>query len=176
MSIKDLLFSTILQNKHIKVLIAYGSETGNVEAISKILFNKIKLHNKNIVEMNEIIDMKPLEEYDYIFFLVSTTGRGDFPENARKFWRIIRKNRDPIKIKYSLIGFGDSNYRSFCHTAKCLSRKLKKAEAEEIFPMVLIDDALDHSPKIDKWIEDVSLFLTTKQTEASSIFTRLMNN
>ena len=88
----------------------------------------------------------------------------------------MRKNRDPIKIKYSLIGFGDSNYRSFCHTSKCLSRKLKKADAEEIFPLVEIDDAMNHTPKIDKWIDDVCSFLTTKQTEASSIFTRLMNS
>ena len=32
MSINNFLFSTILQNKHIKVLVTYGSQTGNVEA------------------------------------------------------------------------------------------------------------------------------------------------
>ena len=42
--------------------------------------------------------------------------------------------------------------------------------------MVQIDDALDHSPKIEKWIEDIYLFLQKKQAEAKKIFRRLMNS
>jgi len=165
MSISDLLFKYILGKKNFKILILYGSQTGNVEAISKILFNKINLQEKEILEMNKITEIKQLENYDYIFFLVSTTGDGEFPENSEKFWKIIRKYQEPLDIRYSLIGFGDSNYRSFCHTSKCLSRKLKKLHAEEIFPLLQIDDALDHTPKIDKWIEDVCLFLQEKDNE-----------
>ena len=40
MSINNFLLNTIFQNKHIKVLVTYGSQTGNVEAVSQILFNK----------------------------------------------------------------------------------------------------------------------------------------
>ena len=38
MSITNILFNNVLQNKHIKVLVTYGSQTGNVEAVSNILF------------------------------------------------------------------------------------------------------------------------------------------
>ena len=176
MSINNFLLNTIFQNKHIKVLVTYGSQTGNVEAVSQILFNKINLQFKEIKEMNAITDIKQLDEYDYVFFLVSTTGDGEFPDNADKFWRIIKKYKDPVNFQYGLIGFGDSNYRSFCHTSKCLSRILKKLKAEEVFPLVQIDDALDDSPKIEQWIEDVYVFLKKKQSEVQNIFTRLMNS
>ena len=70
MSITNILFNNILQNKHIKVLVTYGSQTGNVEAVSNILFKKINLQFKEIKEMNAITDIKQLDEYDYVFFLV----------------------------------------------------------------------------------------------------------
>ena len=68
MSINNFLLNTIFQNKHIKVLVTYGSQTGNVEAVSQILFNKINLQFKEIKEMNAITDIKQLNEYDYVFF------------------------------------------------------------------------------------------------------------
>ncbi len=163
MSINNFLLNTIFQNKHIKVLVTYGSQTGNVEAVSKILFNKINLQFKEIKEMNAITDIKQLDEYDYVFFLVSTTGDGEFPDNSYKFWKLIKKYREPVNFNYALIGFGDSNYRSFCHTSKCLSRVLKKLQAEEIFPLTKIDDATDNCEKIDKWIEDICLLLSDKE-------------
>ena len=43
--------------------------SGNVEAVSKILFKKINLQFKEIKEMNAITDIKQLDEYDYVFFL-----------------------------------------------------------------------------------------------------------
>ena len=163
MSISNFLFSYFLKKTDTKVLIAYGSQTGNVEEVSKALFKKIKFHYKELKEMNSITDINDLNNYDYVFFLVSTTGDGEFPDNSYKFWKLIKKYREPVNFNYALIGFGDSNYRSFCHTSKCLSRVLKKLQAEEIFPLTKIDDATDNCEKIDKWIEDICLLLDNKE-------------
>ena len=50
----------------------------------QIYLKKINLQFKEIKEMNAITDIKQLDEYDYVF-LVSTTGDGEFPDNADKF-------------------------------------------------------------------------------------------
>ena len=133
MSISNFLFSYFLTKTDTKVLIAYGSQTGNVEEVSKALFKKIKLHYKELKEMNSITDINDLNNYDYVFFLVSTTGDGEFPDNSYKFWKLIKKYREPVNFNYALIGFGNSNYRSFCHTSKCLSRVLKNCKQKRYF-------------------------------------------
>ena len=59
-------------NKNIKVFVGYGSQEGNAEAIANILYYKIKIINKKICPLNEVKDIKQLEEYDYVILNTSS--------------------------------------------------------------------------------------------------------
>jgi methionine synthase reductase len=154
----------------------YASQLGNTEVIANILHKKIKMLYKDIEELNFINDIKSLEKYDYTIFLLSTTGDGEFPDNGKKFWKILRKYRKDLLIKYFLIGFGDSNYNSFCHSAKCLDRRLKLLKSEEVMPMVLIDDATYDVDNTKIWIEDVSQKLFIIENQIQYQYTKKMSN
>ena len=170
------IFNFFYQNKHIRILIVYSSQLGNTEVIANILYKKIKILHKDIYELNYIEDIKIFKEYDYTIFLVSTTGDGEFPDNGIKFWKIFKKYREDLFIKYFLIGFGDTNYRSFCHTSKCLQRRLKLLKCKEVIPMVLIDDAIYDEESIKKWIEDVSNKLCTIENDIQRRYVNNMRN
>ena len=170
------IFNFFNRNKHIRILIVYASQLGNTEVIANILHKKIKMLYKDIEELNFINDIKSLEKYDYTIFLLSTTGDGEFPDNGKKFWKILRKYRKDLLIKYFLIGFGDSNYNSFCHSAKCLDRRLKLLKSEEVMPMVLIDDATYDVDNTKIWIEDVSQKLFIIENQIQYQYTKKMSN
>jgi len=170
------IFNFFNQNKHMKILIVYSSQLGNTEIIANILYKRIKMLYKDIHELNFIENIKLLEEYDYTIFLISTTGDGEFPDNGKKFWKILRKYRKDLLIKYFLIGFGDSNYNSFCHSAKCLDRRLKLLKAKEVMPKVLIDDAVYDVDNTKKWIDDVSKKLFILEKNIQSQYVEKMSN
>lgn len=170
------IFNFFHKNKHIRILIVYASQLGNTEIIANILYKKIKMLYKDIYELNFIENIELLEEYDYIIFLISTTGDGEIPDNGKKFWKTLRKYRKNLLIKYFLVGFGDSNYNSFCHSAKCLDRKLKFLKAKEVMPMVLIDDAVYDVDNTKKWIDDVSEKLLILENKIKLEYSQKMTN
>ncbi len=170
------IFNFFHKNKHIRILIVYASQLGNTKVIANILHKKIKMLYKDIHELNYIENIELLEEYDYIIFLISTTGDGEIPDNGKKFWKILRKYRKDLLIKYFLVGFGDSNYNSFCHSAKCLDRKLKFLKAKEVMPMVLIDDAVYDVDNTKKWIDDVSEKLLILENKIKLEYSQKMTN
>ena len=59
----------------------------------------------------------PLEQSAGIIFVVSTTGQGEFPDNARRFWRfMLRKSlaSDSLAcLRFAVFGLGDSGYPKY---------------------------------------------------------------
>ncbi len=57
-------------------------------------------------------------------------------------------------MSYLLLGLGDTNYYVFCGAAKKISKRLKELSANELEPLVTIDDEVnDYEEKIDIFIE-----------------------
>ena len=114
------------------ILILYGSQTGNAEELAYAFHQLIEEKCKNAVvnNMNFFSDnYEELNNYDYVIIFCSTTGNGDFPINASKFWIKI-KNRQLKKntfesLKYSICALGDSNYSMFCFSGKNLNKRLQ---------------------------------------------------
>ena len=141
--------------KNFTVNIFYASQLGFVESVAKYFEKEIKKNTK-IIDMNiDILDNLfdyEINEGDLNYIFISTTGDGEFPDNAKSFSKKIRKEKN-LNLKYSLFAFGDSNYRSFCHSGKITDRLLKNSGGEKIFETEYFDNAIDDNMKIEKWFE-----------------------
>ena len=144
-----------------KIYLLYGSQTGNAEEIGHYLSNILK---ENLDELDIIVDKlnnysenyEILNKSDYVIFICSTTGNGDFPENASKFWRKI-KNRKLDKeifsdVKYSVCALGDTNYSMFCFAGKNLNKRISQLSGQEIMPVFCMDAVDDDDEQLEKYI------------------------
>ncbi|KAJ5575815.1 hypothetical protein N7535_002741 [Penicillium sp. DV-2018c] len=100
------------------ILILYGSETGNAQEVAEELGALTeRLHfATHVFELNQC---KPedLSSYTLTIFVTSTTGQGDFPANARTFWKSLLLKKLPATylkgINFACFGLGDSSYPKY---------------------------------------------------------------
>jgi flavodoxin len=146
-----------------KILICYGSETGYVESISKIIYKNIYIYEKKSLKKLNEVKIEEMEENDINIILISTTGDGEFPRNSKNFYKRLRKIKEKKKIKYILCGFGDTNYNNYCHSAKILKRRLKRLDCKEILEIEYIDQENDE--KVEDLIKKIKIFIKNKDIE-----------
>jgi sulfite reductase alpha subunit-like flavoprotein len=145
--------------------IYYGSQSGNCEEISKLLQYRIKKECDMLVgcstlnSLTSIIESDSINNISHLFIISSTYGNGDPPENAAKFWRII-KNRNTDKlllkdVKFSVLALGNSNYDKFCNFGKNVNKRLEELRGTRVLELVCIDDISDVEEIVDNWCNDV---------------------
>lgn len=125
--------------KNRKIVILYGSETGNSESLAEDLGRLAeRLRFQTWVSEMEDVGLKTLTQYHLAIFVTSTTGQGEFPKNARKLWRLLlRKKLSPTtfsSLKFTTFGLGDSSYSKFSVSARKLHRRLLQLGAVEFYP------------------------------------------
>ena len=117
-----------------RLLILYGSETGQAEAISQQLYDQCLNELQLLIDkfgvevqrfcLDETEDKFSLENEEIVIFVVSTTGEGEPPEKARKFYRRFRKQTVDKNLLsnlwYTLLGLGDTNYERFANFGRQL--------------------------------------------------------
>ena len=168
-------------NKNFKVLITYGSQTGNAETISHILKKQLSsffISDIEICPLNDVVNIQSFNTYDFVIILLSTTGDGDFPDNSNKFWRICRKyfNKDLDKTNYCILGLGSSDYNNFCSPSKSLDMRLRKNKANSFLPIEFADDATGLQDVVDPWLEKITSFLKFKQKNIQNWFIKSMTS
>ncbi|CAG8984112.1 hypothetical protein HYALB_00006213 [Hymenoscyphus albidus] len=154
-------------------LILFGSETGNSEEVAQCLgdvVERLRFASK-VCEM-DAVELQPqnaLHKATVIIFVISTTGLGDIPRNARKFWRnLLRKRLPPnclSRVSFTTFGLGDSSYVQYayppslsaaCFAKQCgafnwaarkLHKRLEQLAAKEIYPRGEADE--QHHEGID---------------------------
>jgi sulfite reductase alpha subunit-like flavoprotein len=122
-------------------LFLYGSETGNSQDVAEELGRLAeRLHfETRVCEMdaveivcNVISSQSPvpgfvhvlipmqqniLLKHSVVVFVISTTGQGEFPKNARKFWKSLLRKRLPPgcldHVSFTTFGLGDSSYPKY---------------------------------------------------------------
>ncbi|CBZ56126.1 hypothetical protein NCLIV_065520 [Neospora caninum Liverpool] len=93
-----------------------------------------------------------------VVFVVATTGYGEMPENAQKFWRLLLRASLPpnllTNLKFAIFGLGDRLYRQFNFAARKLQMRLKQLGAQEFYRIGLGDDQHDfgYEGEFDPWI------------------------
>lgn len=85
-----------------------------------------------------------LDKARVLIFVTSNTGDGDPPDHSLKFWRFLRRLKQPDyfkNCKIAVLGLGDTNYTNFNNTAKRLEKKAKELGATVFHEKGLADEA-----------------------------------
>ncbi|KAI8848367.1 hypothetical protein BC829DRAFT_394306 [Chytridium lagenaria] len=106
-------------------------------------------------------DRRKLASEETIFFVCSTTGQGDEPDNMKAFWKFLLRKSIPsdalATVKFALFGLGDSSYPKFNFPAKKLYKRLIQIGAVPLVPRGDGDDQhyLGIDGTLDPWLESL---------------------
>jgi sulfite reductase alpha subunit-like flavoprotein len=129
-------------------LVLYGTETGTSQDLAEEIGRCLeRLYFYTDVSGLDTVNYARLSGYSLTVFVVATTGQGDFPDNARKFWTsLLRKKLTSTTlngISYALVGLGDSSYPKFNWAARKLDKRLRQLGASEIIQSCEADEQGD---------------------------------
>lgn len=148
-----------------ELCIAYGSETGNCEALAQSL--SAQLQQRRIDHsVKSIADLKPraLARLEYLLVICSTHGDGDPPEPATGFFDALAADNLPklANTTFSVLSLGDSSYEHFCTAGKYLDQRLEALGATRLAPRVDCD--VDYDKPAQQWMEAVVGQLQTSES------------
>ena len=154
------------------IYILYGSQTGNAQAISKSIYQLLLSngHNCKYLSLNESIEKetflflekekekeKEKEVFPILIIISSTTGNGDAPESANKFWRTIKNRNNPKdlfkNIPFAVLGLGDSNYDKFSQIGKFFDNRLFELGGNRIIELHCADEVSNFEEIVDLFTE-----------------------
>ncbi|KAI8093114.1 uncharacterized protein BX664DRAFT_357588 [Halteromyces radiatus] len=138
-------------------LILWASQTGSAEWIAKNIHSEAAQRGyKGTCVLMDDYEKSTIDTAGVIIFVSSNTGDGDPPDNALKFWRFLRRNKDKNYFadrQITLLGLGDTNYSNFNNTVKRIEKKCKELGATIFYEKGLADDAEGLENVVDPWIE-----------------------
>jgi sulfite reductase (NADPH) flavoprotein alpha-component len=144
-----------------KISILYGTETGNAKKIA----NEFALSSKKKGILAKVVGtdtykLTDLAKEEYLFVIISTQGEGEPPISAKKFYEYLRTTTEQFpKIKYAVLGLGDTSYPLYCQTGIDIDTYLEKTGAERILTLSKAD--VDYKPTSLEWMESVFHKLST---------------
>eukprot|EP01135_Chromosphaera_perkinsii_P001793 Nk52_evm62s210 gene=Nk52_evmTU62s210 len=131
------------------LLILYGSDGGHAEELAKRLETMSKCRNLNprCMAMNDF-EVGDLVEEEKVVFVVSTAGQGEFPCNARDFWKSLSEVSVVLEnTSFAVFALGDRHYwprpedkHFFCKPGKDLDKKLVELGAKQVIECGIGDD------------------------------------
>ena len=136
------------------ITILVGSESGNGRTIAGVLVERAASRGFEVrlVSMDDY-QIRDLVKERVVLIVVSTHGEGDPPETARDLHSYLHSKRAPKldKLKYAVLGLGDSSYQHFCQTAKDFDERLHQLGGERLLARVECD--VEYQQPSDEWAE-----------------------
>ncbi|CCF59194.1 hypothetical protein KAFR_0G01600 [Kazachstania africana CBS 2517] len=139
-----------------KIVILYGSETGNSEDFATILSHKLRrLQFPHTLSAFGDFDPSKILETRYLFIIAATTGQGELPRNvhessvgnakSKTLWSILKRKKLPANflshVQVSFLGLGDSSYPKFNFGIRKLhQRMVGQLGAKELFDRLEADE------------------------------------
>lgn len=144
-----------LKTQPIQCSVVYGTETGNSKKLGTELVKKLKeLGVSAKLKSTDTYKAKDLKEEEYLFVVVSTHGDGEPPQAAKPFLQILSESKDSLsKVKFAVLGLGDTSYPLFCQTGEDVDSMLAKLGAERIQPLGKCD--VDFEAVSKPWMSEL---------------------
>ncbi|KAF4323997.1 hypothetical protein JM18_002075 [Phytophthora kernoviae] len=142
------------------VSVFYGSQTGCAESIAQRIYDEA-LEKQLDAELHPLNEFQKLKVQDrdghFVVIVCSTTGNGDPPDNCSKFWRYVKRRTQPddmlAKLKYTVLGLGDTNYDKFCFMGKGIERRMRELGAQSFYDFGVADEAMGLEDSVEPWLE-----------------------
>ena len=133
-----------------------GSTLGGAEYVADHLSDLLEQagHSTDIINQAELEQLST----DNIWLVVcSTHGAGEFPDNFQPFVeQLTNQHPDLARLRYGVIGLGDSSYDTFCAAARNIDQQLAKLGAIRLGERLEIDVSQDPVPEdpAEIWLEN----------------------
>ena len=131
------------------VVVLYGSETGNAEALAHVLATNLRERSVENVACMECDESSPDDLEDManrgavLIVVISTAGQGEFPKNSMTWYEELLHDRPEkwlAKLRFAVFGLGDSAYCHFCKAAVEVEHRLGELGAVPMLPRGVGDD------------------------------------
>lgn len=158
--------------------ILYASQTGQAKCIAESLHDMAQTHGYkpslyDIVEHDNSFTFASIINSPLIF-VCSTTGDGETPESARKaFGKLKRASKDTMdlsRLRYALLGLGDSNYSQFANGPKLFHKRLGELGAVCFYGPYWADDGVGMEQEVEPFKEGVWPALDSLLNQSSKNF------
>jgi len=128
-----------------KCLVVYGSETGHAEELATILKSELQRRGQRVrlVALDDI-DIQEIADEKMVYGIISTAGQGDYPKNAKEFFKQVNNNEYPKDLlkdtKFAVFGLGDNSYVYYNKAAKDLDKVFESLGGQRIKEIGLGND------------------------------------
>jgi len=153
-----------------KILILYGSETGNAAEFSQIVGSDLQKRGVRVKAMAcDDYDPSDLCKEQTVLFLVATCGQGELPANCKEMYAALSGAEDGAlgdlsETKVAVFGMGDSHYVYFNEAAKMFDEVLRN----QLGAAMIVEDYGKGDDQDDEKYE------SAWEEFAPSLFTKLM--
>jgi sulfite reductase (NADPH) flavoprotein alpha-component len=123
-----------------RIIIGYGSESGNAQGLTQRLLRQAFLQPFELVAQDlNSLDLNTLRPTDRLVIVSSSFGDGEPPANAERFLEHLSRSGPLAHLRYAIFGLGDTTYPTFCGFTKGLDRLLQDKHASAFINRVDAD-------------------------------------
>ncbi|EMD30576.1 hypothetical protein CERSUDRAFT_145890 [Gelatoporia subvermispora B] len=135
------------------LLVLYASDSGKAEKVAKRLAARAKMRGLSTSAATmDSITVDDLAKEEYVAFVTSVAGQGEFPQNGRTLAKTLnalaaRGEQSLTNVRYTVFGMGDSHYwprpedaHYYNKAGKDLDARLEQLGAQRVAPLGLGDD------------------------------------
>lgn len=152
-----------------KVHIAYGTESGNAEALADTTASQLKSRGYQ-AEVSNLADLQPdqLPAMSPLLVIVSTWGDGDPPDAVVDFHAALMDDDAPSLdgLEFAVCALGDTSYTQFCQTGKDFDRRLEELGGRRLADREDCD--LDFEQPWQVWLDRVTAALAQRAPTAAA--------
>lgn len=124
-----------------EVLVVHASQTGHAEELARRCGKRVAASGTDVaVIAADCLTTDALAAARCVFFIISTTGDGDAPDNARSFERrLMARTADLRGKEVAVLALGDRRYEAFCLFGRRVHQWAGQSAGHKI-PFLTVDD------------------------------------
>lgn len=128
-----------------KILILYGSESGNSEYCAYDLEKDIKKLGLDVIVLAmDDYEYTRLSAEKFVIVITSTHGDGDAPYNAQKFMSYLKNSKPSLgSVNFGVCALGDRAYPNFAKAGRDFDKILESLGATRVTKRVDCDAYFD---------------------------------